>query len=507
MKNSFPILVALAALIAGASSCQKDAQKSGDRPVNAGALATACPTGAPTTTVTLSGVISSSMTLSNNTLYKLQGLVYVTSPVGGPVTTLTIQAGTRIEGQAGVGSAPGGGLIITRGARINAEGNPTCPIVFTSYRQSLGTAQSGDWAGVILLGAAPINTATGATTARVEGIPDNAPASAEYGGTVCTDTSGIFKYVRIEYAGFALSANNEINGLTLAGVGSGTVIDFVEAYKSNDDAFEFFGGTVNAKHLVSVDALDDMFDTDNGFRGSIQYALGMSDTTRADFSESNGIESDNNSAGNGNLPQTKPVFSNMTIIGLPNATLANRTNMPPTGTGLYGRFQIRRNSSYVLQNSVLLGFKKGIEVDGTASQLNWTNNSMCISHDLIHNYTDLNSCFLGSNPLVKPLLPAPASTIFYAPNGTTSTDEVADLKLKDPFNRSVAGFYMPVFSPQAALNSPALSQPTSSSCLTVLCSGTNPVFTFDAPTFRGAFGRSDVAANNWATGWTKFSGQ
>lgn len=506
MKNKFPILVVCAGLLAGAAACNKDAHENKDRSLTAGLLAAVpCPTGSPVGTVTLSGVITSNRTLSNDTIYQLSGLVYVTTPTGSASpTVLTIEAGTTIRGLAGTTGVPGGGLVITRGAQINAEGNPTCPIVFTSYRQPQGTAQSGDWAGVIILGGATINTATasGPTTARVEGIPDNAPASADYGGSNDQDNSGILKYVRIEYAGFALSANNEINGLTLAGVGCGTTIDFVEVYKSNDDAFEFFGGTVNAKHLIAVDALDDMFDTDNGFRGSVQYALGLSDTTRADFSQSNGIESDNNSAGNTNTPQTRPVFSNLTIIGLPNAAKANSTTMPPTGTGLYGRgAHVRRNSAYVMQNSIILGFSRGVELDGTASQANYTSALSCFNNNLFHAYTSTAAAFAGANP----------ATALTTPTGTTlfTGTNWSAIRLKSPFVRTADGsdgFFMPVFNAVPAQNSPALSG-VGTGCLSVFCSATTPAFTFDTPAFRGAFGRSDVAANNWATGWSKFSGQ
>ncbi len=478
MKKQTLFVTIAAALCAIGTACQKDKQhKSPNRAVVAGTTALCADTVA---TATLSGVISANTTLFSNTVYYLSGLVYVS---GG--ATLTIQPGTIIRGLPGTTGVPGGGLIITRGSKIDAQGTASCPIVFTSYRQPAGTAESGDWAGVIILGSAPIHTETGATTAMIEGVPDNPPASAEYGGSNASDNSGILTYVRIEYAGFELSTDNEINGLTLGGVGCGTTLEHIEVYKSKDDSFEFFGGTVNAKWLVSVDGLDDMFDFDFGYSGHIQYALGLSDPNRADKSQSNGIESDNDKNGTTNTPQTLPEIANLTIIGVSNATLAQQTNLPPSGTGSYGRgAHFRRNSGYKLVNSILLGFKWGVHLDNSSASVPGSINKLntsegCFENNLVHGY------LIAFNWATPPSASA---------SNTGVTGAVPASWLNDPFNRTTPDFALP------AAGSPALSSSFYSACLgTGACS-----FSFLSTDYKGAFGTT-----NWATdiidgGWVKY---
>jgi hypothetical protein len=362
MKRKPLIFAALAsaAVISAAmvSSCKKEANTVGDRALSA--------TQVVPTNATLSGVLGTghnvvdSIHLTSSVAWHLSGLVYVDS-----ADVLLIDAGTKIYGDLSTGSSvPGGGLVVTRGAKILAQGTAAAPIIFTSANTSAPV--SGDWSGVVVLGNAPTNHSG---RVQVEGIPTNPPANATFGGTtgtVSSDNSGILTYVRIEYGGYELSTDNEINGLTLAGVGSGTTINHVEVYKSKDDAFEFFGGTVSPSYLIAVDALDDMFDFDNGFSGTVTFALGVSDTTRADKSQSNGIESDNNASGDSTAsPFTLPVVKNMTIIGLSNSTRASITNGQPSGTGSYGRAaHLRRSSRFNIQNSIFMGFNKGVSLDG-----------------------------------------------------------------------------------------------------------------------------------------------
>ncbi|UOQ65881.1 hypothetical protein [Hymenobacter volaticus] len=182
---------------------------------------TACPA-APAPTV-LSGNLTT-QTLSRNTIYLLQGFVYVPNGV-----TLTIEPGTIIKGD----KVSKGSLIVQRGGRLIADGTPTQPIVFTS-NQPAGSRAAGDWGGIILCGSAPQNLPGDPT---IEGGP-----VANFGGTNAADNSGILRYVRIEFPGVEFVANNEINGLTLGGVGSGTIIDYVQVSYSGDDSYEWFGG-------------------------------------------------------------------------------------------------------------------------------------------------------------------------------------------------------------------------------------------------------------------------
>ncbi|KAF0215595.1 MAG: hypothetical protein FD178_1617 [Ignavibacteria bacterium] len=209
----------------------------------------------------LSGNITTNQTLTSDKTYLLKGIVRVM-----PGATLTIQPGTIIYGE----NTSQGSLIVKPGGKIMAEGTADKPIVFTSEFKKPGATKTpnyGDWGGIILLGNAPINVAGG--KALIEGPGD------EYGGTVADDNSGVLKYVRIEYPGIAYSLNNEINGLTLGGVGSKTKLEYIQVSYSGDDSFEFFGGTVNAKYLIAYRGWDDDFDTDFGYSGKLQFLITM----------------------------------------------------------------------------------------------------------------------------------------------------------------------------------------------------------------------------------------
>jgi len=310
----------------------------------------------PTTTenTILEGRITANRTLSAQYTYKLRGLVYVTSGA-----ILTIEPGTKIVGENG----KTGGLIITRGCKIIADGTAAKPIVFTSEAT---TPQRGDWAGLVLLGQAPANSSFNGVqgVGAIEGGINNSDGLGLYGTPsnqqpIPYDNSGILRYVRIEYAGYAFLPDNEINGLTFGGVGSGTIVDNVQVSYANDDSFEWFGGTVNCTHLISFRTLDDDFDTDNGFSGKVQFGISLRDSSVADISKSEAFESDNDANGSSLTPQTAAVFSNMTVMG-PKATLTN------TGNSLFvWGAQIRRNSSLSLFNSIIMGYPNGLFIDAT----------------------------------------------------------------------------------------------------------------------------------------------
>jgi hypothetical protein len=179
------------------------------------------------------------------------------------------------------------------------------------------------------------------------------------GGGACAgdvnDTSGILTYVRIEYAGAIISENNELNGLTCGGVGAGTVLDHIEVSYGNDDAFEFFGGTVNAKYLIALAPDDDAFDFDFGYQGNIQFALSVLKTGIGYSANPNGIESDNNATGASACKATKATISNMTVIGVCDSSVA--AAMSPL---LLNGAHIRRASEQVIRNSVFMGFPTGV---------------------------------------------------------------------------------------------------------------------------------------------------
>ena len=289
-------------------------------------------------TDTLSGNITTTYTLNSSKKYLLLGECRVKS--GG---TIVIPAGTRIYGE----KTSKGALIIERGGKINAVGAANNPIIFTSAFAP-GNRNAGDWGGIVLLGRAKINTVSGVDTAAIEGFA----TSIWYGGNDDNDNSGIMQYVRIEYAGVALAPNNEINGLTFGGVGRGTTIDHIQVSFCGDDSYEWFGGTVNCKYLVSINAVDDEFDTDNGFRGRCQFLLSIKNPLIADISGSNGFESDNNGGPNYNGPRTQPIFSNVTFIGPKQYDTS--TIDPNHQRGMH----LRRYSLHNVYNSIFMGFSQ-----------------------------------------------------------------------------------------------------------------------------------------------------
>ena len=295
----------------------------------------------------LSGTITSNVFLSNTKIYGLRGFVHVVSPA-----TLTIQPGTVIVGDTvGKNSA----LIINRGGKINASGTPQLPIVFTSSAPA-GQRRSGDWGGLLMFGRAKINN-PGFEAAQEGGVADpNDKSKWYYGGTFEDDNSGVLRYVRVEFGGIALQPNQELNGLTLGGVGKGTTIENVQVSYANDDGIEWFGGNVNAKRLIVVNSLDDDFDTDNGFSGKIQFAVSQRFKARADQSTSQAFESDNDATATYNLPNTTAIFSNVTAIG----PLSDVTATPNSRFGAAA--QIRRNSRQSIYNSVFMGWPRGLEI-------------------------------------------------------------------------------------------------------------------------------------------------
>lgn len=460
MKRKTPVLHLLSATLVGAvlvaSSCKKEVQG----PDGAGRSLSA--TIVVPSNPTLSGVLGTghnvrdSIRLTSAVAWRLSGLVYVDS-----LDVLIVDAGTTIRGNLSTGTGiPGGGLVICRGAKILAQGTATSPIRFTS---AATTPQSGDWSGVVILGNASSNHAS---RVQIEGIPSNPPANATFGGNAGindNDNSGILRFVRIEYAGFELTPNNEINGLTFGGVGRGTVVDFVEVFKPRDDAFEWFGGTVNASHLIAVDPLDDMFDTDNGYRGTVRFALGLADTTRCDISQSNGIEADNNATGTTAAPLSNPLFRKVTIIGLPSRAKATITNGAPSGTGRYGRAaHFRRNTNFDVDSSIFLGFNFGLALDsalGTtpakyrAAHATWLTRTFAHAYFATGTPTTISAYITegaSSNPVTGAgfsiATPGAFRNLAVADGNQAfmTTNPNQNIALASPFNRSSAANFIPL---------------------------------------------------------------
>lgn len=350
MKNVLLTGLALAALTF-ASSCKKDLNNNNNDGFGKQNTSASYASAALLPVQTVSGSITTNTTWDNSKVWEVSGVLTVKSGA-----TLTINAGTYIKSTANTPNVPNGVIVVQKGGKINAVGTAESPIIFTSRNLLDGNAATvpapGDFGGIILLGNAHVNTGT----KQIEGLP----TSSDYlfGGSTENDNSGKIQYVRIEYAGFNLSPDNEVNGLTLGGVGNGTTLDHIEVAYGKDDSFEFFGGSVNASYLVSKAADDDNFDFDNGYNGSIEYAVAVADfnsthSTSGGGSDSNGIESDNNAPAEApafNLvPKTHPVLSNFTIIGT-----------STTNSGYKFAIRNRRGAEIDLFDSVIFGYPSGI---------------------------------------------------------------------------------------------------------------------------------------------------
>lgn len=417
----------------------------------------------------LSGTYKRNITLTSGNTYLLDGLVYIDSGYA-----ITIQPGTTIQGRKGTNSS----LIIKRGAKIFAVGTPAQPIVFTSSAPE-GQKRLGDWGGLVILGKARNNGSYNGVNGvmEIEGGINNANGDGLHGGNNDDDNSGIVKYVRLEFGGYPFQPDREINGLTCGSVGRGTEIDFLQVSYCNDDAYEFFGGTVNAKHLISFRNLDDDFDTDNGYRGKIQFGIAVRDTAIADGAAggaSNGFESDNDGSGSAVQPFTAPVFSNMTIIGpmfTPTTTVA-----APFRRGAH----IRRNSRMSLFNSVIMGWPSagaGILIDGTTTEANAAINDLEMANNIIAGCPTALRVNSGSTFNIS-------SWFNDAAKGNNILTANTDVNLVS-FN-SYTGF-----NPSPAAGSPLLGGASFSSAK---LAGMQTV------SYRGAVGSGD----NWWQGWTRF---
>jgi hypothetical protein len=251
---------------------------------------------------------SSNVVWTADNEYVLNGLVFVDEGA-----TLTIQPGTVIKGMPGQGENASA-LVVARGGKIFASGTPDQPIVFSAQADDVSDAGDlpldarGLWGGVIILGRATLNSEPGETP--IEGIPTTEPRGL-YGGSDDGDNSGVFRYVSIRHGGTDIGAGNEINGLTMGGVGSGTLIEFVEVYNNQDDGFEWFGGTVNTKNLVSAFNGDDAFDYDEGFRGKGQFWFVIQDAETGNRAG----EHDGGTTPEDGAPYAIPQIHNVTYIG------------------------------------------------------------------------------------------------------------------------------------------------------------------------------------------------
>ncbi len=375
------------------------------------------------TTETLTGTISTNMTLDASKVYLLKGFVYVTDGI-----TLTIPAGTVIRGD----QDSKGSLLIARGGKLVAEGTATKPIVFTSNK-AVGSRAPGDWGGLIILGKA-INNIPGGTGLIEGGFTE---PLGNHGGTDNADNSGVLKYVRVEFPGIAFAPNNEINGITFGSVGSGTVVDYVQVSYSGDDSFEWFGGNVNAKHLVSIANIDDVFDFDAGFTGKLQYLVAQRDPALADQAgQSNGIESDNSDKAFTTEPRTRPVISNLTLIGPGEKADAKHEN-----ANLW-----RKGSKMVLANSVFINTRFGVDIRDKETGDALTDGTSLIKNNIYSTFRDVPATTKGNPEVIASgAVPSFANVDLLKTYLTSKSNVIidkaaADALLTTPYNMTAPNF-------------------------------------------------------------------
>lgn len=395
--------------------------------------------------VVVRGRLAGSHTWDSRYYYVLRGAVFVTEGA-----TLTIEPGTTVIGEM----ATQGTLIVARGGRIIADGTAEAPIVFTSD-QPIGERGRGDWGGLIINGRAPIN------------IPGNVGLgegdTGPYGGDDPNDSSGILRYVRVEYAGIEFSPDNELNGIAFQGVGRGTVVDHIQVKHNKDDGVEFFGGTVDVKHVLLTSIGDDSMDWTFGWTGRAQFVVAQQSGDDAD----NGIEADNNGNSNDLLPRSHPTLYNITFIGDPDTDEGNESD-----DGL----EIREGTAATIRNFIVMGFKEnGIDYSNASTLEQARLGALTFANGIVFN----NGLLPGTANFDRDA--APFLT-------RVPTIVVANPGLIDPFNLDAPNF-RPAGVATLAGGQLAPAIPP------------NDGF-FEVTTFIGAL--SPDPTKDWTQGWTNF---
>ncbi len=397
------------------------------------------------------GAGTGTVTWTKDKEYVLEGFVFVNDG-----QTLTIEPGTVVRFRPGKGENASA-LVVARGAKIVAEGTPGEPIIFTAEADdlinSVAKDERGLWGGLIILGNAPINLQEG--EASIDGIPYAEPRGM-YGGTDENDNSGILKYISIRHGGTDIGDGNEINGLTLGGIGNQTEIDYVEIISNEDDGVEIFGGTVNLKHMVVSGCGDDAFDYDLGWSGNGQFWLGVQPDNLGD----NLIEAGGGVSPVNGLPYSLPDIFNVTLVGSGN-----------TGEGACINF--RNFAGGTVANSVLVNNNHGVLLEVTDSNHDcynqWKQGNLDIRNNIFYDVAsstpetifDLSGVYSA------------AQQNQWQNHFGVAKNEIADPKIDWP-----SGNYLPETKIQGELSD-------------------YPDSWFQIVNFKGAFGES-----NWIEGWT-----
>lgn len=413
----------------------------------------------------VTGAITSNTTWTADKVWILNGFVHVDAGA-----TLTIEAGTVIKGRAGQG-ANASALIIARGAQINAVGTATNPIIFTAESDDVTSntdipaGTRGLWGGVIILGSASTNTVP--AEQNIEGIPTT-ESYGLYGGSNDTESSGTFKYVSIRYGGTDIGAGNEINGLTMGGVGSGTTIEYVEILFNKDDGFEWFGGTVSAKWCVAAFCGDDSYDYDQGWRGNGQFWFAINDATDGD----RGGEHDGGTSPEDGTPYATPVIYNATYVGRGESAGKRSVTFRDNAGGQYW-------------NSIFTDYGKGIDIEilasGEHSYARFQAGDLALAGNVFHN--------VNAND---------GATMFAISvgSGVSNADSTAAKTAVEAAFASGGNMVVdPGFTISRTTDGSLNPIPTAS---TVTGGATAPTGSWFTPaTYRGAFGTT-----NWMAGWT-----
>jgi hypothetical protein len=435
----------------------------------------------PSGAAVISADITSNRTLRADTVYTLSGFIKVANGA-----TLTIEPGTVIQGDF---NTVGSSLFVLRGARIVANGTAVNPIVFTSSRPA-GQRQSGDWGGLVIIGNGVINR----SAADIEGTGTGStnPLQPYGGGTNNADNSGFLRYVRIEFAGYATAPDAELNALTLAAVGSGTTLEYVQVLAGLDDSFEFFGGAVDGKYLVSYDAGDDHFDMSEGYSGRLQYLIAYQNrqviprpAAGAPAADPQGIENDgcngsNCTSGQNSQPFTLPIVANFTLVGAPAGVFAGTAG----GVGM----MLRRGTGGFYLNGVVTRWERaGVSLRDQTTLDRLTPQSL----------------------MLRNLFVSQTAATFQAPAGTTVQGTV-DLSTNAIVEAATTAQSLFLALPATPANAAALDwTPGTGSAIATGGMTTLPAAisaragTFiTATAYRGA---ADPAGPKWWTGWTVYA--
>lgn len=438
---------------------------------------TACPTPTPTmdagsgggagggsgmaTQVDVTAAITANTTWTKDKEYILKAIVHVDSAV------LTIEPGTKVLGERG------SALIVTRTGQLIAEGTASEPIVFSAnYPVGMRGVGTNNWGGLLLNGKAPINVTGGDN--KAEGLADE-PRN-RYGGGMNPDPAhscGRLKFVRIEFAGQPLAANDELNGLTLAGCGTGTVVDYVQIHRGIDDGLEIFGGAVDVKHVLLTGSDDDGLDYDQGWTGRGQFIVVQQVPGRGNH----GIEADSNRASQDATPRSSPTLFNVTLVGR-----APDASNPGEGTSRGMTYRLGAAGS--LNNFIVTNFNDWAAfIDGTNSQARWSDMSLQVRNSIFFN-----------NPRVG--------------WQNTTPDPLRDGGvLADPFNEEMAfsapslnnRMIDPKLSAATAVTAPGFKPLSDSPALMGGATPPSDGFFDTSATFIGAVGVTD-----WTAGWSAF---